>query len=107
MRLFGGLFRPTPNGKTRLEEVWPSGLHNKHSYLNYTNYTCYGSIRECELLIPVDVVVVTAYVNVHRCQEDDGRIQVMMVERPSSLKLENKQRIHYNGSDQYIKNILK
>ena len=73
------------------------------TYLNYTNYTCYG-IRECELLIPVDVVVVTTYVNVHRCQEDDGRVQLLMVERPPSLKLGNKQRIHYNGSDQYIKN---
>jgi hypothetical protein len=67
-----------------------------------TNYTCYG-IRKCELLIPVDVVVVTTYVNVHRCQEDDGRVQVLMVERSSSLKLRNKQRIHYNGSDQYQK----
>jgi len=35
------------------------------TYLNYANYTCYG-IRECELLIPVDVVVVTTYVNVHQ-----------------------------------------
>jgi hypothetical protein len=56
------------------------------------------------LLIPLDVVVVTTYVNMHRCQEDDGRVQVLMVERSSSLKLRNKQRIHYNGSDQYIKN---
>jgi hypothetical protein len=55
----------------------------------------------------VDVVVVTTYVNVHRCQEDDGRVQVLMVERPSSLKLRNKQRIHRNGSDQYIKNYYK
>ena len=29
-----------------------------------------------------------------------------MVERPSSLKLRNKQRIHRNGSDQYFKNLL-
>ena len=43
----------------------------------------------------------------HRCQEDDGRVQVLMVERPSSLKLWNKQRIHRNGSDQYIKNYYK
>ena len=49
----------------------------------------------------------TTYVNVHRCQEDDGRVQVLMVERPSSLKLRNKQRIHRNGSDQYIKNYYK
>jgi hypothetical protein len=44
---------------------------------------------------------------VHRCQEDDGRVQVLMVERPSFLKLRNKQQIHRNGSDQYIKNYYK
>jgi hypothetical protein len=61
------------------------------TYLNYTNY----GIREWRnVLILVDVVVVTTYVNVHRCQEDDGRVQVLMVERPSSLKLWNKQQIH-------------
>ena len=49
----------------------------------------------------------TTYVNVHRCQEDDGRVQVLMVERPSFLKLRNKQQIHRNGSDQYIKNYYK
>ena len=71
------------------------------TYLNYTNY----GIREWRnVLILVDVVVVTTYVNVHRCPEDDGRVQVLIVERPSSLKLWNKQRIHRNGSDQYIKN---
>ena len=53
------------------------------------------------------VLFVFTYVNVHRCQEDDGRVQVLMVERPSSLKLRNKQRIHRNGSDQYIKNYYK
>ena len=74
------------------------------TYLNYTNY----GIREWRnVLILADVVVVTTYVNVHRCQEDDGRVQVLMVERPSSLKLRNKQRIHRNGSDQYIKNYYK
>ena len=31
------------------------------------------------------VLFVFTYVNVHRCQEDDGRVQVLMVERPSSL----------------------
>ena len=49
----------------------------------------------------------TTYVNVHRCQEVDGRVQVLMVERPSSLKLRNKQQVHVcrnYGSDQYIKN---
>ena len=59
------------------------------------------------VLILVDVVVVTTYVNVHRCQEVDGRVQMLMVERPSSLKLRNKQQIHRNGSDQYIKNYYK
>ena len=74
------------------------------TYLNYSNY----GIREWrDVLILVDVVVVTTYVNVHRCQEDDGRVQVLMVERPSSLKLRNKQQVHVcrnYGSDQYIKN---
>ena len=43
------------------------------TYLNYSNY----GIREWRnVLILVDVVVVTTYVNVHRCQEDDGRVQV-------------------------------
>ena len=74
------------------------------TYLNYSNY----GIREWRnVLILVDVVVVTTYVNVHRCQEDDGRVQVLMVERPSSLKLRNKQQVHVcrnYGSDQYIKN---
>ena len=74
------------------------------TYLNYSNY----GIREWRnVLILVDVVVVTTYVNVHRCQEDDGRVQVLMVERPSFLKLRNKQQIHRNGSDQYIKNYYK
>ena len=45
----------------------------KSEYLNYSNY----GIREWRnVLILVDVVVVTTYVNVHRCQEDDGRVQV-------------------------------
>ena len=74
------------------------------TYLNYSNY----GIREWRnVLILVDVVVVTTYVNVHRCQEVDGRVQVLMVERPSSLKLRNKQQVHVcrnYGSDQYIKN---
>ena len=64
------------------------------TYLNYSNY----GIREWRnVLILVDVVVVTTYVNVHRCQEDDGRVQVLMVERPSLLELRNKQRIYRNG----------
>ena len=53
------------------------------TYLNYSNY----GIREWrDVLILVDVVVVTTYVNVHRCQEDDGRVQVLMVERLGSWK---------------------
>ena len=45
-----------------------------------TTYLNYG-IKESELLIPVDIVLVTTYVNGHRCQEDDGRVQLLMVER--------------------------
>ena len=43
-------------------------------------FKLYG-IKESELLIPVDIVLVTTYVNGHRCQEDDGRVQLLMVER--------------------------
>ena len=72
-------------------------LHDGRVQVNY-------GIREWRnVLILADVVVVTTYVNVHRCQEVDGRVQVSIVERPSSLKLRNKQQIHRNGSDQYIK----
>ena len=59
---------------------------------------------QCPTGVDMDIVVVTTYVNVPRCQEDDGRVQVLMVVRPSFLKLRNKQQIHRNGSDQYIKN---
>ena len=76
-------------------------LHDGRVQVNY-------GIREWRnVLILADVVVVTTYVNVHRCQEVDGRVQVLMVERPSSLKLRNKQQVHVcrnYGSDQYIKN---
>ena len=66
-----------------------------------TTYLNYG-IKESELLIPVDIVLVTTYVNGHRCQEDDGHVHsCWWLREPSSLKLGNKQRIHYNGSDQY------
>ena len=44
--------------------------------------------------------IICMYVNVHRCQEDDGRAQVVMVERPSSFELRNKERTtDRNGSN--------
>ena len=81
---------------------------SRHSFVHHTFFERV-IICQCPTggILDVDIVVVTTYVNVHRCQEDDGRVQVLMVERPSSLKLRNKQQVHVcrnYGSDQYIKN---
>ena len=71
------------HGCTQLVHTYIHILHSRrcrqsdHVFLNYTNY---GN-KECELLIPEDIVLVTTYVNGHRCQEDDGRVQLLMVER--------------------------
>ena len=78
---------------------------------SFVHHTFFEHVITCQCptggILDVDIVVVTTYVNVHRCQEVDGRVQVLMVERPSSLKLRNKQQVHVcrnYGSDQYIKN---
>ena len=81
---------------------------SRHSFVHHTFFERV-IICQCPTggILDVDIVVVTTYVNVHRCQEDNGRVQVLMVERPSFLKLRNKQQVHVcrnYGSDQYIKN---
>jgi hypothetical protein len=83
------------------------------SYTRTCSTTCrrmrFGATLLCGTIsvhVTLVVLFVFTYVNVHRCQEDDGRVQVLMVERPSSLKLRNKQRIHRNGSDQNILKII-
>ena len=61
-------------------------MENENVYITHSCrcrrsvFKLYG-IKESELLIPVDIVLVTTYVNGHRCQEDDGRVQLLMVER--------------------------